>query len=58
VGVGFGVFWFFVGFGLVCLSGFMVFVFFPLGFWLVIPVYMSCIRRGALRFSIKLLLLI
>jgi hypothetical protein len=36
----------------------VLFVFFFLGFWLVILEYTSCVRRGALCFLIKLLLLI
>jgi hypothetical protein len=44
----------FVGFILLC----FLFFFFFLGFWLVILEYTSCVRRGALCFLIKLLLLI
>ena len=54
MGVGFGVFSFLWA-SVCCACRALWVFFFPLGFWLVIPVYMSCVHRGALCFSIKLL---
>jgi hypothetical protein len=57
VGVGFGVFWFlWASVWCACQAlwvWFFFFFFFPLGFWLVIPLYMSCIRRGAYAFQLN-----